>query len=110
MKKYFTSKAKLAASLLMAGVLTMGTVGATFADGPAQGSSAKHGYFGNVTAKEEASFTVKTRESGEIQLAVDQDTHFRVPGSSEASVEDPAVGSRVTILAEEQVGTLTASG
>jgi hypothetical protein len=108
MKKHINRKGKFVASLLMAGTLAMSTVGAAFADSPAQQSSARQGYFGNVTAKEESSFTVNTRANTEVELAVVQDTHFRAPGAPEVSFDDLELGSRVAILAEEQQDGLTA--
>jgi hypothetical protein len=108
MKKHIATKGKLAASFLMAGVLAVGTMGAALADGPAQHSGAKQGYFGNVTVKDENSFTVNTVAHGEIELAIDQDTHFRMPGESEVGFDDLELGSRVAILAQADDDTLTA--
>ena len=108
MKKYISGKGKFAASLLMAGMLAMSTVGAAFADSAAQGSSTRQGYFGNVTAKDESSFTVNTRANTEIELAVVQDTHFQAPGMPEASFDDLELGNRVAILADEHEAGLTA--
>lgn len=108
MKKYIAGKGRIAASLLMAAILTMTTVGAAFADGAAQQSSMKQGYFGNVTGKSESSFSVNTRANSVLELAVAEDTQFRVPGMSKASFDDLLVGSRVAVLAEGQDDALTA--
>ncbi len=71
-------------------------------------SQAKHGYFGDVTAKDSGSFTIQTPQGNSLDIQVDGQTQYRDPGVATPTIDSVTVGARVAVLAESSGSTTTA--
>jgi hypothetical protein len=66
--------------------------------------------WGELTAINGTTLTVKTKSGEEVQLLTDENTQFLIPGVGEASLDDLSVGDTVGAqVVEQEDGTLYAS-
>jgi len=85
-------------ALALALVATAGAFAATQSEGvpPTKPLAHPARHIGQVTAVGDNTFTLKLLNGKTVQIAVDEDTHFRKAGGGEASFADITVGRWVT--------------
>jgi len=93
------TKTKPMIALSLAGLLALGSIGIASAQTATPNAQAKHGLFGEVTAKDGDSITLKTQKGETVELDVTQQTVVRIPGDADPTFAELAVGSRVAVLA-----------